>query len=436
MISFSEANTGSGRAKSASVSASWGSSPASRMMVLGLGLVLMLGLLLEAGTATARADFGISPGSLSAVSLNKDGSIDETASSHPYSWTLSFALNKNSEGHSEGGEMRDLVIDLPRGMVGDPSAVPRCTRQEFEGFQPLCAADTQVGIVRANIIGFGQVTGALYNLVPPPGLPAQIGFSLANANALQNASVLTEEDYALQVATYGLPKEITELSATVWGVPANPGHDAQRGREGAEEQGSGVASTAPELAFLTLPATCSTPLTTTVSVDSSLDPGHYVSASVSSLDSGGNASSQNGCDEVPFVPQVSAQPTTSSADSASGLGFELRLPNEGLLNPHGIAETEPVKTVVTLPQGVVVNPSAASGLGVCTPAQYHAATATSGAGQGCPESSKVGTLLAKTPLLEEAIEGSVYLGDTAREPFQLAARVVHRREGTGTRSVD
>ena len=87
---------------------------------------------------------------------------------------------------------------------------------------------------------------------------------------------------------------------------------------------------------------------------------------------------------------------------------------------------------MVLPQGVTVNPSAASGLGACTPAQYQAATVESGPGQGCPESSKIGTLVAKTPLLEEAIEGSVYLGGAARQSLRLAARAVYRREGPRT----
>lgn len=327
--------------------------------------------------------------------------------------------------------MRDMLIDLPKGMLGNPLAVPRCTRQEFEGFQPRCSPDTQVGIVHAKIFGLGQASGALYNIVAPHGMPAQFGFSLAGLNALQNTSVLTEEGYGLRVATYGFPKEITELSATVWGDPANPGHDPQRGREGAEGQGSGTSSTAPDVAFLTLPATCSAPLTTTVSVDTTLNPGDYVSATASSLDSGGNVSSQNGCDEVPFTPQVSAQPTTSSADSSSGLDFQLKLPNEGLLNPNGIAETEPVKTEVVLPGGVAINPSAAGGLGVCTPAEYQSADGEPG--QGCPESSKVGTLVAKTSLLEEPIEGSVYLAAPHANPFDslLALYIVARAPERG-----
>ena len=98
--------------------------------------------------ASARAEFGIESGSLTAVALNRDGTLDLQASSHPYSFNLSFNLNKDAEGHSEGGEVRDLVVDLPPGMIGDPLAAPRCTRQDFEGGTPRCPAETQVGIVK------------------------------------------------------------------------------------------------------------------------------------------------------------------------------------------------------------------------------------------------------------------------------------------------
>ena len=113
--------------------------------------------------------------------------------------------------------------------------------------------------------------------------------------------------------------------------------------------------------------------------------------------------------------------------------YVIKLPNEGLLNPNGITETEPVKTVVTLPSGMTVNPAAANGIGVCTPAQYKAANGDSGPGQGCPEASKLGTLLAKTPLLEEPVEGSVYLAAPHDNPFDslLALYIVAKAPERG-----
>ena len=107
------------------------------------------------------------------------------------------------------------------------------------------------------------------------------------------------------------------------------------------------------------------------------------------------------------------------------------MPNQGLLGLGQNAETEPVKTEVTLPPGVTVNPSAATGLGVCSLEQFRQATGEPGT--GCPEASKVGTLLAQTPLLEEGIEGSVYLAAPNANPFHslIALYIVARAPERG-----
>ena len=184
------------------------------------------------------------------------------ASSHPYAFTLGFKLNTDEAGHSEGGEMRSVLVDLPPGFAGDPFAVDRCTRQEFEGFNPACSPNTQVGILSADLPGIGiTATGPIYNMVPPPGVAAQFGFSVAGLNALQELSVRTEapnplERYGLLDATYGLPLEATSIEATIWGTPAESGHDSERGAQAAEGSGPGTPYVGPHKAFLTLPAEC------------------------------------------------------------------------------------------------------------------------------------------------------------------------------------
>ncbi len=55
---------------------------------------------------------------------------------------------------------------------------------------------------------------------------------------------------------------------------------------------------------------------------------------------------------------------------------------------------------------MTANPSAADGLEVCTKAQYEAASLQQG---GCPQSSKLGSVQIETPLLEQPVEGAVYL---------------------------
>jgi hypothetical protein len=377
-------------------------------------LVALAGLALP---AAAQAEFGFVPGSLSAVAKNKDGTVTSQASSHPYSYVVKFKLKTGEDGHTEGGEVRDVIVDLPPGLIGNPLAVPRCPRSLFEGFTPNCPADTQVGILQVNAFGLGLVPGAVYNIVPPPGVAGQLGFSVASNNALQNASVRTDEGYGLRVTTNSVPIEISSVNVAIWGVPADPSHDPERGQRAAEGIGSGTSTDAPVLPFLTMPASCDAPLQITAKADSKLAPGIFAEESAPSLDGGGNPAPQAGCDAVPFSPKVSSTPTTHLTSNPSGLDFELKLPNQGLLSPGGIAETEPKTTVVTLPQGVTVNPSLAEGVSVCSEAQFKAEQVDSPVGAGCPEASKLGSLVAKTPLAEEQVEGSMYLAAPYANPF-------------------
>jgi hypothetical protein len=370
-----------------------------------------------AAPAAAQADFGLVPGSTEVTALNKNGTVATQASSHPYSFTVHFDLKVGGDGKTEGGEMRDVIVDLPPGLIGNPQAVPSCPRQKFEGANPQCAVSTQVGVLQSVIGGgFGAITGPVYNLDPPPGVAAQLGFSNISLNALHYASVNSENGYGLGITVPNLPVEVLSVTETIWGTPADPGHDALRGGA-AFNGGPPVASDAPLLPFLTLPASCGETLKTTVEVDSKLNPGAFTGETAESLDAGGNPAPMSGCDGVPFSPGISSQPTTKLAENPSGLDFELKLPNEGLLSPGGISETEPRKAVVTLPEGLTVNPSLAEGIATCSEAQYKAEQITSKAGENCPEASKLGSVHILSPLLEEPVEGSLYLAAPYENPF-------------------
>jgi hypothetical protein len=369
-------------------------------------VTVAMGLLLAA-PAPAQADFGFQPGSASVQLLNRDGTVDEQASTHPYSLALHAALKTGAGGFTEGGEMRDLAIDLPPGLVGNPLAVPRCPRQSFEGGHPHCPAETQVGVLRAILPGVGETFGPLFNLSPSPGVPVQVGFKEAGLVVLGSARLRSEEGYGARVLSPNLPVEASSFTATIWGVPADPHHDPERYCTGATKQGCETG--APELPFLTLPASCSEPLAFGFEADSALAPGAFASQTAYTRDAAENLAALGGCEAVPFAPRIASQLSTRAAETGSGLDFELQLPNQGLLSPGGIAETEPSKMEVTLPEGVTANPSAAEGLATCTEAQYKAEQLESKAGEGCPEASKIGSIEAHSPLLEEAVEGSLYL---------------------------
>ena len=141
-----------------------------------------------------------------------------------------------------------------------------------------------------------------------------------------------------------------------------------------------------------------------------------------------------GCEKVPFSPSFKSQPSDApSGDSPAGLHVGMSLPNKGLLNPKdgAVTETEPERVEITLPAGIAVNPSAANGIAACSLAQYRATTLTS---EGCPPAAKVGTLTAHSPLLEEAVEGSVYLAAPRDNPSDsfLAIYIIARPVNAGS----
>jgi hypothetical protein len=400
-----------------------------------VAVVLLAGLALLATPTLAEADFGFVPNSVKATAENKDGTIDAVAGSHPYAYTVSFELNTDSSGELEGGEARDIIVDLPPGFVGNPLAVPRCTRQQFEGVLAKCPIPTQIGVLRARLPGngVGEVRLPLFNIEPPNGVAGALGASGVNLNVFQDASVRGgEEGYGLTVGAFDLPNAVISTKETIWGVPADPSHDTERSGNVLDNGGS-ASSEAPLQPFLTLPTSCGESQKLEVRADSKLLSGFFVGQPFESVDAAGHPASLVGCQSVPFAPTVTIAPTAQQADSPTGLDFGLNLPNRGLLDPTAIAETEPETTAVSLPEGLTVNPSAATGLSGCSRAQFERETAQSGPGQGCPEASKVGTLVARTPLLEEAIEGSVYLATPFDNEFDslLALYLVARAPERG-----
>ena len=81
--------------------------------------------------------------------------------------------------------------------------------------------------------------------------------------------------------------------------------------------------------------------------------------------------------------------------------------------------------MVKLPPGVTVSPSAANGQQACSDAGIGIGST---AAPSCPDASKIGTVDIDTPVLEDPLKGSVYLGE--QRPDQLL-RLFIVAEGTG-----
>jgi hypothetical protein len=364
---------------------------------------------------SAGASFGVKPGSVTTTASKRDGTIDTRAGSHPYAYTVRFAFNEDVKGELEG-DVSDVIVDLPQGFVGDPRAVPRCSRQAFEGEEAFCPGDTQVGVVHARL-GSAETTAPIFNLVPPRGVPARFGFSTVGLNGIEDASVRTGAGYGVAVSTNNVPVTgIKSITETVWGVPPDAGHDPERRCVEHSNGGTtvihGCSSDIAPKPFLTLPTSCDGPLATDLSVDSLEAPGDFVTAEAFSLDAGENPVGLFGCERLPFEPSIEVQPGTEAASSPTSLHIDLHLPQNE--EPEGLATADLKDATVTLPAGMTPNPSLASGLVACAPAQI---ALESPAPAACPAASKIGNVKVSTPLLEHPLPGAVYLAQPYENPF-------------------
>jgi hypothetical protein len=371
--------------------------------------------------SSAFADFDVI--SFDGAVSDQGGNSFTQAGGHPFaaSTTIEFATKPDpSTGNPVAdGNVKDIHVELPSGLVGNPTAVPRCTQAEFfQKFGADCPIASQVGVLT---VTFGFTAGPtvneipVYNLDPPPGVPAEFGFVVANNFIVAYASVRSGSDYGVDIDVRGTNQALALNSSTFtfWGVPADPSHDFQRCRSGnVIDPSRACPAGIPPRAFLSLPTSCLGPQLTTLRANSWQDPGSFVEASFLSHDNLGNPIGATGCGILDFTPSIRVQPTSQSADSPTGLHVDLRVPQND--NPNGLAEAHLKKAVVQLPAGMAVNPSAADGLAGCSPAQVDLSSPDPAA---CPEASKIGTVEINSPLIDHQLDGSVFLATQGTNPF-------------------
>ncbi|MGB3951604.1 MAG: hypothetical protein WBK99_00435, partial [Solirubrobacterales bacterium] len=85
------------------------------------------------------------------------------------------------------GDIRDLVLDLPPGLVGDPDAVSqKCSASDFAASTQQgnnCDPASQVGTVKVMVSVFGfsiPVSGRIYVMEPDPTQAGKLGFLLVS----------------------------------------------------------------------------------------------------------------------------------------------------------------------------------------------------------------------------------------------------------------
>jgi hypothetical protein len=382
------------------------------------GMLWVIGSLLVF-VPPANAAFGIA--SVDVEANNAGGIPAFRASSHPAEFSFSMELNGSGSGDLEE-PLRAVRVDLPAGFVGNPLAIPRCARADFEGTVPRCSGDSQIGLVRVVLPGISGTENPLYNLIPAPGFAASFGFSAVEFTGFEQASLRTGRDYGLSETVAPVPNgALQSISEAIWGVPADPSHDAERfcyQSDGTRVEG--CASNVKPAPFLTLPATCDSPVEIRVAAESVR--GVVATKTASLLGSDGNPSLLTGCDEVPFKPQFTLGFTSSAADSPTGTAIQIHLPQ-----PNGastLAESPLRNATIRFPEGLAINPSAAAGLAACTAAQIGLESPPgqipgefTPAPASCPDAAKIGTVGIDTPILDHPLTGAVYLAESDRNPF-------------------
>jgi hypothetical protein len=377
--------------------------------------------------ATALAGFGFSGFSVTPVA--EGGAPDTAAGTHPYALKMRFAFNLAPEEPSQpgvftDGDLRDLRIELPRGLIENPDALPKCSAAQFlaprvspfeqSASGESCPEQSQIGVATLHTShGGGQtLTFGVFNLAPPTGIAAAFGFAPYGVPVVFTSQLRpgATGEYTLTLEARNLYQslDLYSLEMTIWGVPWALSHDGERGNclneaEPALPWAKCDKATAHAVPYLSLPTYCGVPLLSTAYADSWQDPTR-VSATH-------EAPALEACETVPFDPQAAGALTDPRASSPTGFEFVLTNNNEGLISPRVRAPSQTKTAVVALPEGVTVNPSLGAGLGVCTPVQYAAETAFSPQGAGCPDSSKIGEFTVESPLYEGEIGGAIYLAE-------------------------
>jgi hypothetical protein len=365
------------------------------------------------GTSTGEdrtfATFGVE--AFSAQVLNREGQPYTQAGGHPYKLVTNFEFNIGSDLHREHGATdanpKDIITELPPGYIGNVNAIPKCTDAGL--VRHVCSPDEQVGVIHLRLDPEHQSQPEpLYNLVPPPGYPAALGFRITTVISVVIVfKVRTGGDYGVTAESLDATTAAGLEGATieVWGEPGDPSHDSERECSEDFTKSLGCSIKAPIVPFLTNPTSCSGPQTATLRADPWQDPGNFVTATTT-------LPAMTGCASVPFTPSASVQPTTSAADTPTGLDTGIEVPQDEA--PDGIEQSQLKQTVVKLPEGMTVSPAGANGLQACTPEQIGLDNASE---PSCPDASKIGTAEIVTPLLKDPVDGSLYVAQQNANPF-------------------
>lgn len=393
------------------------------------------------------------PESTAFCSVATPSQFFETAAAHP-KWGFTQFIVKHTTTIPETvetpvGEVATIRVDLPVGLSVNPGATERCPLDVFEESAEKCATEfpeSQVGesLVTTSLAGAVSPPTApltrvpVYNVVPVFGESARFGLELGGKEVFLRGDVAWNSDYH-EGFTIDVPKTLP-----IGGL-------VLKNRlvfEGTSGDGT----------FITTPSTClGEAFTESGSIYSTLllaqsweekeeeeaEEGYVFPQSAepafeSPIPPG---TSPKSCEKIPYDPSLAVDPGTAQANSPAAAAVDIAVPH---LLPTLPAEDQQDSSntreaKVTLPLGMGINPSAATGLAVCTDAQFGKGTKDP---VTCPEASKIGIATVESQALPEGgLEGPVYVGQQlSRDPtsgneYRIFINPVSERYGIDVRLV-
>jgi hypothetical protein len=373
------------------------------------------------------APFAVTGFALSAV--GQAGALDTQASGHPGAITSSFyfpsADSYDEFKHNLGNlppisrapypveEVKQIVTDLPPGVVGDARAAATCSLADVSNLSPTqtqCPEASRVGVLVLSLQADTETELIIFNVTPEYHHAAEFAVYLPavqRATLLYGTVVGRGAGAHVRLVSAPLPNvlPVVGISLVFYGAPA-------------------VVDRAPVIptAFMTNPSDCSAAgFTTSIYADTWVHPGRVEPDGMPDLADPNwkKATAEqppvSGCGALHFDPVFSLIPTSTEPDAPSGVDANIHISQNE--SPAGVA-TPPLKdTTVTLPPGFVVSPSSATGLEGCSDAQIDLESNTPGS---CPQGSQIGTVTIHTPLLEEPVQGQVFVGVPECNPCSAA----------------
>lgn len=278
-----------------------------------------------------------------------------------------------------GGEdqLRDVTIELPPGLVGNPQAVAKCPIATFNAGSCTSASAVGTTTVTTAILlpppfgGATPISGTVYNLVPNSGEPARLGLELASIIPGVIPEIRTQVAVVLR-PDFGLSTVITDLPNQVVGIPIFPTS----------------ISLSLSQAFISNPSSCDPALTRFKIRSYAMGPSTPPATGLTSF-------TPTGCDTQPYDPKVSI----TIGDGGTLSSSVPPAVSTSITQAPGQANTRRLE--LTLPAGLGANSDLILAGDFCPVPSFEAGT--------CSASQQVGDALAESPLLPAPLSGAVYL---------------------------